>query len=64
MQDVEHIVVKNDEEQHSIWFAHRELPAGWHPEGFRGSKQECLDHIEQVWTDITPLSVRTALSQG
>lgn len=64
MQDVEHIVVRNDEEQHSIWFADRELPAGWYPEGFRGSKQECLDHIEQVWTDITPLSVRRALAQG
>ncbi|AXX31937.1 MbtH-like protein [Actinosynnema pretiosum subsp. pretiosum] len=57
-------MVKNDEEQHSIWFAHRELPDGWQAVGFRGSKQECLDHIDLVWTDITPLSVRRALGRA
>ncbi|NUT48436.1 MAG: MbtH family protein [Saccharothrix sp.] len=62
--DVEYLVVRNDEDQHSIWFAHRPLPAGWHETGFRGSKEECLANIEQVWPDITPLSVRTALGRA
>jgi MbtH protein len=53
-------VVINDEEQYSIWPAHRTAPTGWHEVGVRGSKQECLAHVEKVWTDITPLSVRAS----
>ena len=26
--------------------------------GVRGTKDECLDHIEKVWTDMRPLSLR------
>lgn len=51
-------VVLNHEEQYSIWPADRSLPAGWKPQGFTGGRQECLDHIEAVWTDMRPLSVR------
>ncbi|GAA1584642.1 MbtH family protein [Streptomyces globosus] len=51
-----YLVVHNDEEQYSIWRADRELPAGWHAEGTSGTRQECLDHIGRVWTDMRPLS--------
>lgn len=51
-------VVRNDEEQYSIWRAGRELPLGWYAEGTTGTKQECLDHIGVVWTDMRPLSLR------
>lgn len=54
-------VVLNHEEQYSIWPADRECPAGWRNEGTRGTKEECLAHIDTVWTDITPLSVRRVL---
>jgi MbtH protein len=50
--------VVNDEEQYSIWLADRELPLGWRDAGKTGTKDECLDYIEQVWTDMRPLSVR------
>lgn len=56
-------VVLNDEEQHSIWPAGRDLPAGWRKSGFSGQKQDCLAHIDEVWTDIRPLSVRRAIEQ-
>lgn len=52
-------VVMNDEEQYSIWPAGRELPDGWREVGKSGSKQECLDHIGEVWTDMTPKSLRS-----
>ncbi|MFF7242993.1 MbtH family protein [Embleya sp. NPDC008237] len=55
-------VVVNDEDQYSIWFADRALPDGWHAEGTGGSRQECLDHIERVWTDMRPRSVRERLA--
>ncbi|MFJ4715421.1 MbtH family protein [Streptomyces sp. NPDC088785] len=51
-------VVVNDEGQHSIWPAHRDVPAGWRDIDVRGSREECLDHIEREWTDMRPLSLR------
>jgi MbtH protein len=53
-------VVINHEEQYSIWPEDRENPSGWRDEGTAGTRQECLDHIDQVWTDLTPLSARRA----
>ncbi|SEG14556.1 MbtH protein [Nonomuraea solani] len=55
-------VVANHEEQYSIWFAERPLPAGWNETGFTGTRQDCLDHIATVWTDLTPKSVRERLA--
>jgi len=57
-----YLVVVNDEEQYSIWFADRELPAGWRAEGTSGSRDECLAHIDQVWTDMRPLSLRRRMA--
>lgn len=56
-------VVINDEEQYSIWLAGRDLPAGWRAEGTVGSRQECLDHIDKVWTDMRPLSLRRHMAE-
>ena len=53
-------VVRNDEEQFSIWDAGSKPPAGWHDAGFTGTKTECLDHIERVWTDMRPAGARTS----
>lgn len=53
--------VVNDEEQYSIWRAERENPPGWRDAGKVGLKGECLDYIEQVWTDMRPLSLRKAM---
>ena len=47
-------VVINHEEQYSIWPADRENPLGWNDVGKQGTKKECLDHIEEVWTDMRP----------
>ena len=51
-------VVYNHEEQYSIWLAHKEIPKGWNDAGVGGTKQECLDHINKVWIDMRPLSLR------
>ncbi|WP_208921560.1 MbtH family protein [Streptomyces capitiformicae] len=56
-------VVVNDEEQYSIWPADRELPAGWRAEGPRAEKAQCLAHIDEVWTDMRPLSLRVAMDR-
>jgi MbtH protein len=51
-------VVVNHEEQYSIWPADRANPVGWQDAGKTGTKAECLAHIEQVWTDMRPKSLR------
>ena len=54
-------VVVNHEEQYSIWDADRETPLGWQEVGKSGSKEECLAYINEVWTDMRPLSLRKAM---
>jgi MbtH protein len=56
-------VVVNHEEQYSIWPAHRDNPLGWRDEGMRGLKSECLSHIDTVWTDMRPLSLRKKMDE-
>ncbi|MEV7213940.1 MbtH family protein [Kitasatospora cineracea] len=57
-----YLVVLNDEEQYSIWAAGREVPAGWTAEGTRGTREECLARIDQVWTDMRPRSLRERMA--
>ncbi|MCX5410111.1 MbtH family NRPS accessory protein (plasmid) [Streptomyces sp. NBC_00335] len=56
-------VVHNDEEQFSVWWADRDLPAGWHAEGTEGSREECLAHIDEIWTDMRPASLRRRMAE-
>jgi MbtH protein len=60
----EYVVVKNEEDQFSIYFADRELPPGWQETSQRGQKAECLDYIKEVWTDMTPRSLREQTAPG
>ena len=57
-------VVANHEEQFSIWSVDRELPAGWRTLGKRGTKKECLAYIDEVWTDMRPLSLRERMAEA
>jgi MbtH protein len=51
-------VVVNQEGQFALWMASREIPPGWSDAGKEGSREECLAYVEQVWTDMRPLSLR------
>lgn len=60
--DATYLVLVNDENQHSLWPATLDVPAGWtvaHPED---SRQTCLDHIERTWTDMRPQSLIDAMN--
>jgi MbtH protein len=57
-------VVVNQEEQYSIWPADRENPVGWTDVGKTGTKAECLDLINEIWTDMRPLSLRKKMEQS
>jgi MbtH protein len=65
-QDIAEVytAVVNHEEQYSIWLQGRPLPLGWREAGKSGTKDECLQFIESVWTDMRPLSLRKAMEAG
>lgn len=56
-------VVVNHEEQYSIWPAYKANPSGWRDAGKTGLKAECLAHIQEVWTDMRPLSLRKKMEE-
>jgi uncharacterized protein YbdZ (MbtH family) len=57
-------VLVNDEEQHSLWPAFANVPAGWRTVFGEADRAACLDYIEQSWTDIRPKGLRERLAQG
>ena len=56
-------VVLNHEEQYSIWPAYRENALGWRDAGKSGTKEQCLAYINEVWTDMRPLSLRKKMQE-
>lgn len=54
-----HCVVRNHEDQYSIWPSDRGVPAGWEVVGEPDTRATCLQRIETLWTDMRPLSLRT-----
>ncbi|HVK23909.1 MAG TPA: MbtH family NRPS accessory protein [Actinokineospora sp.] len=58
METTVYKVVVNDEEQYSIWPDGKDNALGWRDEGTVGTKEECLARIQEVWTDMRPLSLR------
>jgi MbtH protein len=61
----QYVVLINDEEQYSLWPAANPVPAGWRVVGPEpGSKEACLAYIEEVWTDMRPLSLRRAMGDA
>lgn len=54
-------VLVNDEEQHSLWPAGKEIPAGWRSVHGPAGKADCLAYVEEHWTDLRPKSLREAM---
>lgn len=63
MAEERYKVVRNHEEQYSIWAEERPNPPGWRDAGFAGTRQECLARIDRVWTDMRPRSLREAMER-
>ncbi|MGK6316662.1 MbtH family protein [Neorhizobium sp. DT-125] len=61
-ENTDFTVVINHEEQYSIWPTYKPIPDGWRSAGKTGKKAECLAYVEEVWTDMRPLSLRKALA--
>jgi uncharacterized protein YbdZ (MbtH family)/MFS family permease len=57
-------VLRNDEDQYSLWLAGQEVPAGWHRVGKEGTREECSAYVDEVWTDMRPRSLRERMDSS
>ncbi|BBZ70867.1 MbtH family protein [Mycobacterium paraseoulense] len=57
------LVLVNDEEQHSLWPSFADKPAGWRVVYGEASRAECLEYVEQNWTDIRPKSLQESIKR-
>ncbi|MBT1093233.1 MbtH family protein [Streptomyces sp. Tu102] len=51
------LVLVNDEGQHSLWPVFAEIPQGWTTAFGEANRAECLEFVEQNWTDMRPKSL-------
>ncbi|WP_433075580.1 MbtH family protein [Dactylosporangium sp. CA-052675] len=59
--DGEYLVLVNEENQHSLWPSFAAVPAGWTVAREAGTRQECLDFVEESWTDMRPRSLAESM---
>jgi MbtH protein len=55
-------VLRNDEEQYSLWPVSLDVPAGWQAVGKQGTKDECMSYVDELWTDMRPRSLREQMA--
>jgi uncharacterized protein YbdZ (MbtH family) len=55
--DVPYSVLRNEENQHSLWPEFAEVPAGWTLVHGPASREECMDYVREHWVDLRPRGV-------
>jgi uncharacterized protein YbdZ (MbtH family) len=53
-----YLVVRNHEDQYSLWPVDIDVPAGWSVVHGPDSRAACLGYVEAHWTDLRPASSR------
>jgi MbtH protein len=60
---IEHLVLVNDENQHSLWPAFAEVPDGWTVVHGPANRQACVEYVDEHWTDMRPKSLIRAMGE-
>lgn len=61
--DASYVVLVNAEGQHSLWPILADVPDGWRVVFGEAERQECLDFIEESWSDMRPNSLIEAMGE-
>jgi MbtH protein len=61
-EDSRFYVLVNDEDQHSLWPAFADVPAGWRIVFGEETRPNCLEYVEKNWTDMRPRTLREAMA--
>ncbi|MQS98720.1 MbtH family protein [Streptomyces jumonjinensis] len=51
------LVLVHEENQHSLWPAFADVPAGWRVAFGEDTRKACLEYVEENWTDMRPQSL-------
>ncbi|MFD0270307.1 MbtH family protein [Streptomyces sp. NPDC127106] len=57
-----YLVLVNHEGQYSLWPSFAEVPAGWTVAVQATGRQDALDRIAELWTDMRPKSLVDAMN--
>lgn len=55
--DADYTVLRNEENQHSLWPAFADAPAGWTVVHGPSRREDCMDYVREHWVDLRPRSV-------
>ena len=55
-QEAQYLVLTNSAGQHSLWPVFADVPAGWSVVFGPKLKADCLEYVEENWTDMRPLT--------
>lgn len=58
------LVLRNPQQQYSLWPAFSALPAGWHAVYGPQPQPDCLSWLEQNWDNIRPVAQDTHRSDN
>jgi MbtH protein len=62
--DATYLVLVNAENQHSLWPAAIAVPEGWRVALDSDTRKNCLDYVEEHWTDLRPASLVAAMAEA
>jgi MbtH protein len=57
------VVLINDEGQYSLWPDDKAVPPGWRATETQGTEEACMKWVDEVWTDMRPVSLREAMAE-
>jgi len=60
--DIMFCVVRNSEDQYSLWPIGKRMPSGWSDTGVHGTRDACLQHVADNWGDMRPKSLRQRMA--
>ncbi|MFC4146115.1 MbtH family protein [Micromonospora mangrovi] len=56
--DAAFLVLVNAQDQHSLWPAFAEAPAGWAVAHGPAGRESCTEYVDSHWTDLRPAALR------
>jgi len=62
--DANYSVLRNDENQHSLWPSFAPVPDGWTVVHGPGRREDCMAYVRDNWQDLRPRSVAEFISEN
>lgn len=61
--ETSYTVLRNDENQRSLWPVFAEVPSGWNVEHGPASRDDCMTYVRENWVDLRPRGVAQFIAE-